>query len=285
MPPAEVIEVPGRGEVVVRRQSDGRHAERPTVVLIHGAGNTGDTMWFRTHALLADVADTVSFDLRGHGRGLRSDAPPSLEQLVDDVVAIADQLELDRPALVGYSLGGVVAVAAAGARPERFGGLVAAGTPISAPAGRLLVWLFSARSVAVGAVDLGTGVAGYPRFLRAAAEADPGLRPHAAWLAAEASRTDPAYLHRLFRDMAGFDLTDAAARTSCPAVVIVTAGDETVDPAGQRRLAAALAAGREPDDPVRVMEVEAGHGAPIIDASRFDPVLRRAALEVLGRRS
>lgn len=285
LPPAEVIEVPGRGEVVVRRQTDARRAERPTVVLVHGAGNTGDTMWFRTHALLADVADTVSFDLRGHGRGFRSDTPPSLEQLIDDVVAIADRLELDHPALVGYSLGGVVAVAAAGGRPERFGGLVAAGTPIAAPAGRLLLGLFSARSVAVGVLDLGTGVAGYPRFLRAAAEADPVLRPHAAWLAGEASRTDPAYLHRLFREMAGFDLTDAAARASCPTVVVVTALDETVDPAGQRRLAAALEAGREPDDPVPVMEVEAGHGAPIIDAARFDPVLRTAVREVLSRRS
>ncbi len=83
--------------------------------------------------------------------------------------------------------------------------------------------------------------------------------------------------------MAGFDLTETAARTSCPAVVVVTARDETVDPDGQRRLAAALQAGREPDDPVPVIEVEAGHGAPLIDAARFDPVLRRAVLAVLNR--
>ncbi len=251
-------------------------------MLVHGAGNTGDVMWYRTHELLADVADTVSFDLRGHGRGFRSDTAPSLDQLVDDVVAVAERLQLERPALVGYSLGGVVAVAAAGARPERFGGLVAAGTPIAAPAGRWLLGLFSARSVAVGALDLGTGVGGYARFLRSAAEADPVLRPHAAWLAGEVSRTDGAYLHRLFRSMAGFDLTATAARVTCPAAVVVTSRDETVDPAGQRRLADALAVGRGAGDPVAAMEVDAGHGAPLIEADIFDPALRAAVVAVLS---
>lgn len=283
LPPAEIVEVPGRGELVVRRRSAPGGSDRSTVVLVHGAGNTGDIMWFRTHELLADVADTVSFDLRGHGRGFRSDTPPSLDQLVDDVVAVSDRLELERPTLVGYSLGGVIAVAAAGARPDRFGGLVAAGTPIDAPVGRLLLGLFSARSVAVGALDLGTGVTGYARFLRTAAEADPLLRPHAAWLAGEASRTDPAYLHRLFRSMAGFDLTAMAARVTCAASVVVTNDDETVDPAGQRRLAAALEAGGRKDRGVPMFKVDAGHGAPIIAPGLFDPALRAAVGAVLNR--
>ncbi len=155
---------------------------------------------------------------------------------------------------------------------------------MAAPVGRLLLGLFSARSMAVGALDLGTGVSGYTRFLRTAAEADPLLRPHAAWLAGEASRTDGAYLHRLFRSIAGFDLTAAAGRTTCPAVVVVTGRDETVDPDEQRRLASALAAERGPEAGVPIMEVDAGHGAPITEPDRFDPVLRAAVLSVLDRR-
>ncbi len=280
MPRAEVVEVPGRGELVVRRgrAASGR-VHRSTVVLIHGAGNTGDTTWFRAHGQLSDTADTVSFDLRGHGRGFRSDTAPSLEQLVDDLLAVVDRLELDRPTLVGYSLGGVVAVAAAGAEPHRFGGLVAAGTPISAPVGRALLGLFTIRSAMAGALDIGTGVGGYARFLRDAAEADPSLARHAAWLAAEACRTDPAYLHRLFRTMAGFDLTPEARQVRCPAAVVVTGRDETVDPSGQRRLAAALRTGAAPS--VSIHEFDGGHGAPILDAARFDPVLHSAIAEVV----
>ncbi|MFA9565100.1 MAG: alpha/beta fold hydrolase [Acidimicrobiales bacterium] len=202
----------------------------------------------------------------------------NIDLLVEDLVAVADRLEIAAPVLVGFSLGGVVAVASAAARPDRFGGLVAAGTPIGAPGGRFLVGLFSARSIAVGAIDLGAGVGGYARFLRTVAEDDPVLRPHAAWLAAEAGRTDPAYLHRLFRSMAGFDLTDVASRVRCPAAVVVTTEDETVDPDSQRRLAAALGDGGL----VSVHEVAGGHGAPIIQPERFDPVLRAAVVSVLG---
>jgi pimeloyl-ACP methyl ester carboxylesterase len=97
-------------------------------------------------------------------------------------------------------------------------------------------------------------------------------------LVAEASRTDPAYLHRLFRSMAGFDLSDAASRVRCPSAVVVTTEDETVDPDNQRRLAAALGVGGR----VSVHEVAGDHGAPVFQPGRFDPVLRAAVLSVLG---
>jgi pimeloyl-ACP methyl ester carboxylesterase len=63
----------------------------------------------------------VAFDQRGHGRSapLEGRAEVSIERLADDVGAVADACGLRRFVLVGHSLGGGVALAFAGAHPDR----------------------------------------------------------------------------------------------------------------------------------------------------------------------
>jgi len=63
----------------------------------------------------------VAFDQRGHGRSapLEGHADVSIETLADDVRAVADACGLRKFVLVGHSLGGGVALAFAGAYPDR----------------------------------------------------------------------------------------------------------------------------------------------------------------------
>jgi pimeloyl-ACP methyl ester carboxylesterase len=63
----------------------------------------------------------IAFDLRGHGRSAApsGDGAFTLEALAGDVAAVADACGLERFALAGHSLGGGVALAYAGAHPER----------------------------------------------------------------------------------------------------------------------------------------------------------------------
>jgi len=89
------------------------------VVLVHSlAGNTGH--WSGQLEPLRQRRRGVALDLRGHGR---SEAPRnggySMEAQAEDVGAVADALGLERFALVGHSMGGGVALAYAGAHPER----------------------------------------------------------------------------------------------------------------------------------------------------------------------
>ena len=89
------------------------------IVFVHSlAGNTSH--WSGQLEHLRKTRRAVALDLRGHGR---SDAPKdgeySIEALAGDVAAIADALNLKRFALVGHSMGGGVALAYAGAHPER----------------------------------------------------------------------------------------------------------------------------------------------------------------------
>jgi pimeloyl-ACP methyl ester carboxylesterase len=96
------------------------------VVLVHSlAGNTGH--WSGQLQHLRQARRAVAFDLRGHRR---SEAPRdhdySMEAQGADVGAVADALGLERFALVGHSLGAGVALAYAGAHPERVSHLLVA---------------------------------------------------------------------------------------------------------------------------------------------------------------
>jgi len=89
------------------------------VVLVHSlAGNTGH--WSSQLEHQRQTRRAVALDLRGHGR---SEAPRngeySIEAQAEDVAAIVDALGFERFALVGHSMGAGVALAYAGAHPER----------------------------------------------------------------------------------------------------------------------------------------------------------------------
>lgn len=97
----------------------------PDVVLIHGV--TGDlSIWFlcKAMAILAETHRVTCFDLRGHGY---SDAPDSGYTSGDhahDLIALMDNLGIERAALVGHSFGAVIALHAAVLVPDRVRALV-----------------------------------------------------------------------------------------------------------------------------------------------------------------
>ncbi len=102
-----------------------RRGSGPALLLLHGF--TGSIVtWADLAPRLADRFDTVAVDLLGHGA---SDAPPDparyrMERCVADLVALLDALDLPRAAVLGYSMGGRVALHLALAAPARVGALV-----------------------------------------------------------------------------------------------------------------------------------------------------------------
>ncbi len=98
----------------VRRITD---PPAPPVVLLHGLGVSGAVWQSFARRLLPDLA-AVAPDLRGHGQ---SDAPPSGYEPIDyagDIAAVIEELDLAPVPVVGHSLGSLVALALADARPE-----------------------------------------------------------------------------------------------------------------------------------------------------------------------
>ncbi|MFG3438920.1 alpha/beta fold hydrolase [Nonomuraea sp. NPDC047897] len=87
----------------------------PPVLLLHGLGGTLDA-WQEVGPLLADAYRVVAIDLRGHG--LSGDAPWEWDCVLNDIEAVVDHLELGAPAMVGHSLGGMLATLWAARHPE-----------------------------------------------------------------------------------------------------------------------------------------------------------------------
>jgi pimeloyl-ACP methyl ester carboxylesterase len=99
-------------------------AGRP-MILLHGGLGSGEMFGPILPALSASH-QVIAPDLQGHGRTADIDRPIELGLMADDIAALIDHLGLDKPDVVGYSLGGGVAMHTAFKYPDKLGKLVAA---------------------------------------------------------------------------------------------------------------------------------------------------------------
>ena len=103
-------------------------AGRP-LILLHGGLMSGETFG-PVLPLLAERHQVVTVDLQGHGRTADIDRPIDVRLMAGDIAALIDHLKLDKPDLVGYSLGGGVALQTAAQYPAKIRRLVAASANI-----------------------------------------------------------------------------------------------------------------------------------------------------------
>jgi len=101
------------------------------VLLLHGFPQTGLAWQRQIEALAADGYRVVAPDQRGYSPGVRPGRPEDyrIGALVEDVVAIADELGWATFDLVGHDWGGAVAWWTAGAHPDRVRTLTVVSTP------------------------------------------------------------------------------------------------------------------------------------------------------------
>ncbi|MER5606779.1 alpha/beta hydrolase [Micromonospora tulbaghiae] len=105
------------------------HGEGRPMILLHG-GLTSGEMFAPILPALTAKHQVILVDLQGHGRTADVDRPLDMALMADDVAALIDLLGLDRPDVVGFSLGGGVALHTAFRHPEKVGRLVAASAHI-----------------------------------------------------------------------------------------------------------------------------------------------------------
>lgn len=108
-------------------ETHGTFEDTEVVVLINGLTQT-TVNWAPSVRRLTDRFGVVTYDARGQGRSGLGTAGLPLRVHAEDVTALVDHLALPRVHLVGMSLGGRVALAAAGRRPERVDRLVVCST-------------------------------------------------------------------------------------------------------------------------------------------------------------
>jgi pimeloyl-ACP methyl ester carboxylesterase len=230
-------------------------AARPCVVFVHGAGNDHSVWtllarWFahHGHAVLAP-------DLPGH---MRSAGPllPDVQSHADWLLALLDAAGVPRGgpvALVGHSMGSLIALEAAARAPERITRLVMIGTAYPMKVSELL--LGTAREQPLAAMSM------VNTWSISSTATKPGYPGPGQWLhgggLALARRVQAAggganvFLH-------GFEVCnryagglEAAARVRCPATLVLGRSDMMTMPRAAREIAAALKA--------RVVTLASGH--------------------------
>ena len=225
----------------------------------------GTAWWMRrvapVYAQLASSYRVIALDLRGHGRGMRSTEPFSLEDCADDAAALLDQLGADPVIVVGYSMGGPVGLLLARRHPSKVAALVMQATALEwrQAARERMVWRLL--SVVEVGLRLGTGAGFVERVLRQAIDEAPELDVFRPWLAAEFRRGLARELADAGRALSRYDAQPWAGQLGLPAVTLITTSDRLVRPSKQRELAEALHA--------HVIEVDADHDLPLVKSDEY----------------
>lgn len=101
----------------------------PPLLFIHG-WSCSAWFWREQIAAFEGKHRTVALDLRGHGESDKPHQDYTIAAFADDVAWLCRQVRLERPVIIGHSMGGVIAVRLVLDRPELAAAVVIVDSPI-----------------------------------------------------------------------------------------------------------------------------------------------------------
>jgi pimeloyl-ACP methyl ester carboxylesterase len=242
-------------------------ASAPTVVFVHGAGMDAGAWQWQARSLAHHGYRVLVPDLPAHGRspGLPRD---SVAGLADWLIALMNAAQIERAALVGHSLGSLVALQAAIAAPARVSHLALVGCAAPMPVGA--PFLAETKAKTAAGVDMQT-LWGHAPAVRLAASPTPGLYlPNATRVVVAGA--DPGVQHAGLSACNTYVAEAAAiASIACPTAVLVGTRDMMTPAKAGRALAAQIAG-------AKVTAINAGHSM----MSERPREVTRALMELLG---
>jgi len=235
-------------------------SEKPTVMFVHGTGQDHSIWVLPSRYFARHDRNVLAVDLPGHGR---SGGTPlgSVDEMADWVIAVLDAAGLDTAAIVGHSLGSLVAIAAAARHPERVRAIALVGTAIPMPVSAAL--LESARQNRHEAIEM-LNFWGYSKSAQLGGSPTPGQ-----WMLGNGLRLmEQAAPGAIYADLNAcneyVEGMEHAASVHCPALLILGARDQLTPARSAEALARTL-----PEAETVVLE---GCGHAML-AEQPDPVL------------
>ena len=251
--------------------------EKPVLLALHGGPGFDHTDFKGLIEPLCDVAQVVLYDHRANGRSDDCDASLwNLDQWADDVHAFCTALGIERPIVMGWSFGGMVAQVYAAHYPDELAGLV-----LLATAARMPVERSAAAFERVG------GAEARDLFLRTMVEQDSSAFEDyiRVCLPLYTVKRDPEYLsvhetrpivrqdvteHFLWGEGAEMDLRPELAKIVCPTLIINGRHDPITPPEASDEMEAALVSA-----PVtHVVGERSGHDVPEDEPELFADSVR-----------
>lgn len=246
----------------IRMYAHSRGSGRP-VVFIHGLG-WDHTLWDNAAQSLAAHYRTVTADTRGHGRSDKPDGAYSIDQFSHDWRGLLSALGIEPVSVVGFSLGGMIAMKLALDHPELVEALVLVSTLCRADSGlrdKLEARIETARREdPVASARLGARQIFSASFMQRQPEY---IESFVGWRGA--MRQEP--LFAAARAAYGFDVCARLGEIRVPSLVMYAEEDVITPPTDGERIVASLPA------PEVVRFSDTGHMIPVEKPVEFETAL------------
>jgi diacylglycerol O-acyltransferase len=237
----------------------------PVVVLIHGLAGSSLAEWYKVAPLLAERFRLVMVDHRSHGLSPLERGRFEVTDEADDLADIIRQLDIDPAGIVGYSMGGAIALALAARHPGVVHRLALVATmayhPRSWRIARMLGALLTRgweRLTGTGTADVRAG------YLLAVGAVE---KKHAHWLWEETHRRDPDAGAAATFALLRFDARQWLDQIDVPTLVVVPTRDQLVPVKWQYDLVARIKRSR-------VVQIQGGrHEVPWSHAGQLAEAL------------
>ena len=219
-----------------------RHGSGPPVVLIHGFG-LNRAMWQWMLPALTPHFSVLTYDLLGHGDSAPPADTPGLAMFSRQLLGLMDRCGIERAALVGFSLGGMIARRAALDHPDRVAALAILNSPHDrSPAEREAVRKRVRQTEEQGpAANVEPALERWftPAFRTETPETIALVR---AWI----TRNDSAVYPQIYRVLAEGDaeIVEGLERIACPTLVMTGEDDPGNTPAMAQAMAGLIPGAR-----------------------------------------
>lgn len=233
------------------------------VLLLGGALGSTQAIWRAQAEALSDRFRVVTFDHRGHGKSEVPGGPYAIADLGADVLALMDELEVERASYAGISLGGMVGLWLGAHAPSRIDRLVVMCAAALSPVGPE-PWNERAATVRQdGVAAVADGV--LARWFRPSyAEANPDRVAAIRQDLLDTPAEGYAGCCEAIRDM---DLRDSLHGIAAPTLVLAADGDQSIPAEHVLPVAKSIAGAR-----FEVIE-DAAHLITVSHADRVDHLL------------
>jgi proline iminopeptidase len=214
-------------------------------VLVHGGPGSYDHSYFKPYfTRLAADGQVVYLDLRDHGRSSRGDPSLwSLEACADDLRAFCDATGIERPIVLGHSMGGFVAMLYGARHPGHAGALILQSTMARFDLERLVEGFRAAAGAEVAELarrDYGGEAVSDAEWAKVFAAFGPQV-PDADELSRRVRNPEVAAVG--MDQLRRLDVVDQLVRITSPTLVCVGQLDPVTPEAAAREIVDALAPG------------------------------------------